>query len=86
MLQNDHDHDHDLISPFASAIYPRIKNVVQSILENNPEMKPKRIRVLLNTNKENYPSTYNYEVPKLKVNQGICNRWKNKFYPASNKV
>ena len=60
ILQNDQDHDHDLISPSTSVIDPRIKIVVHSILETNPEMKPKRIRVLLNTNKENYPSITNY--------------------------
>ena len=54
----DHEHDEDEEGDVHASdpIDLRIKDVVHSILQTNPEIKPKRVRVLLNTNRANYPS------------------------------
>ena len=72
----------------SGTIDSRIKEAVHLILQTYPEIKPKRVRVLLNTNIVNHPSIVHssIDIPDLKIIQGLCNRWRNKNKPTSNKI
>ena len=63
---NGYIHEHDIYHE-NDKIDPKIKMVIHQILDQNPQIKPKQIRVLLNTNLEKYPSLKNSTVPELKV-------------------
>ena len=81
------DHSHELDDAYANenGLDDEIKTAIRTILQHNPTLFPKKIRIQLTMDKAKYKIEH-LEIPPLSKLQSFIHRERTKIKPVSNKI
>ena len=84
-MHDEHSHELDDAYEKENGLPDEIKTAIRSILQHNPSIFPKKIRIQLTMDKAKYKIEH-LEIPPLAKLQGFIHRERAKIKPVSNKI